>query len=557
MKRILFLLFLALAPLCLRAQGYEAVEVTVSTEKANIAGKVYYLHKVLPRQTVYSICKAYGTTEQELAAANPDLKDGLKAGSILLIPVSASAGRTVDAAPDTVATVAVTADEDGDDEIGFPSEAPEGQRIIEHRVRWYESLSSIARKYGVTPAEIWDYNDLRESDSIRGRTLKIPVKGQAAVQTADDDEIAEDEAEEAENDAEAVTEPVRTVRRFTAQDPLRLSLVLPIDAGRNASSSFLNFYSGALMAIQEQKDKGAHVIVNTFDLAQGAESILADPRFRESDLVIGPAEASTLGPFLRYADESGTILVSPLDHKADSLVSGHPTFFQAPASADIQIRNLAASLAGRGHGPVILAYSNFSGETALVAQLESSLQAAGISYRKAPLSELGGLVSGGSAAAPARVLIGSENKNFCADVIRSLNTLAKKNSPVEVWCTNRVRNYDTSDPDALFNLSVHTTAPYFVDYSNPDGQQFILRYRALFYAEPDDFAFQGHDILTYFIAAMMQQGTAFADHADLISMQLLHCDFRFVREDEESGWRNHATRNLYYDKSDYSIVLTK
>ena len=56
---------------------------------------------------------------------------------------------------------------------------------------------------------------------------------------------------------------------------------------------------------------------------------------------------------------------------------------------------------------------------------------------------------------------------------------------------------------------------------------------------------------------MMKQGTAFVDNASEYPMQLLHCNFHFIREDERSGWRNCATRNLLYEKENYSITLTK
>ena len=91
MKRLVFLLFLLAASPALFGQGYDVPDVVISTEKANIAGKRYYLHKVLPKQTVFSICKAYGVTEEALQAANPDLKDGLKAGAILFVPMSEEA----------------------------------------------------------------------------------------------------------------------------------------------------------------------------------------------------------------------------------------------------------------------------------------------------------------------------------------------------------------------------------------------------------------------------------------------------------------------------------
>ena len=552
MKRLVLLLFLLLAAPLLHAQAYDAPEVVVSSEKANIAGKVYYVHKVLAKQTRYSICKAYGVTDEELAAANPDLKDGLKAGAILFIPVKDAA---VKAEPSKKQEQAAPVVEDtpDDDQDGLVVE-----RVIEHQVRWYESLSSIARKYKISVAELIAYNGLSESESIRGKTLLIPVMKERPTGQEEEEESEEEEEETVEEtQPEEPMPPVRKVRWFSADQPIHIALVLPFNTNATASSSFLNFYSGALMAVQEQKEKGAHVILNVYDLAQGSSSILDDPKFLQSDVVIGPVEAATLAPFLEFSDQNGVILVSPLDHKADSLVDSHPFLFQAPASANIQLNNLMASVKGRNQGPVYLVTSSSTGETDLVARMEEALHADGISYRKASLSELPGLVSAASRLEPARVIIGSENRHFTAEVISSLNALSKKNVPMQVWCTNRVRNYETSDPDALFNLSVRTSVPYFVDYDNPDDQSFVLKYRSLFSTEPDDFAFQGHDVLTFFIASLMRQGSAFIDQADLHPMQLLHCNFHFIRDDEKSGWRNHATRNLVYDKEDFAISVSR
>lgn len=563
MKRLALILFLLLAAPSLYAQGYDVPDVVVSKEKANIGGKIFFVHKVLPKQTLYSISKAYGITEAELVAANPDCKEGLKAGSILFVPVT---GENAGAA----AVKPVEKDEKTEPEVrqAAPEETMEDDttleidRVIEHPVRWYESLTSIARKYKISVAEIMAYNGLTDTDSIRGRTLLIPVYKERKAQEPEDPEDPEannrdDEASRKDNTGEDPVTPVRKQRWYSAAEPIHIALVLPFNASTTPAAPFLNFYSGALMAVQEQKEKGAHVILNVYDLAQGAQTILDDPRFQESDVVIGPVEASTLDPFLSFSDQHGVILVSPLDHKADSLADTHPFFFQAPASSTTQLNNLIASVRGRNQGPVYLVTSNTTDEGKLIERFEEQLHADGISYRKVSLTELPDMVSAASRLEPARVVIGSENRMFTAEVISALNALSKQNVPMQVWCTNRVRNYETSDPDALFNLGVRTSVPYFIDYSNPDDQAFVRKYRSFFYTEPDDFAFQGHDVLSYFIHALMQQGSAFIDHADLHPMQLLHCNLHFVREDEKSGWRNHATRNLIYDKEGFSIVIAK
>jgi spore germination protein YaaH len=45
------------------------------------------MHRVERKETVYSICKQYGITEEELLAANPEIKNKkLKKGKFLCIP---------------------------------------------------------------------------------------------------------------------------------------------------------------------------------------------------------------------------------------------------------------------------------------------------------------------------------------------------------------------------------------------------------------------------------------------------------------------------------------
>ncbi len=292
MKRLAIFLFLLLAAPALYAQDYEVPEVVVSTEKANIAGKLYYVHKVLPKQTQFSICKAYGVTEEELVAANPDLKDGLKAGSILFIPIKESvktpeAQKTVETRADN-ADVAEAKEDEELQTVG-DGNGRQIERVIEHEVRWFESIQSIARKYKVKADDILAYNGLGRAESLRGKTLLIPIYRTDAdiAEVEKTDGTDTPEVSETPDQPDDPMTPVRRVRWFSAADPIRIALVLPFQATTKASTQFLNFYSGALMAVQEQKEKGAHVVLNVYDLEQGSSAIIDDPRFRESDIVIG------------------------------------------------------------------------------------------------------------------------------------------------------------------------------------------------------------------------------------------------------------------------------
>ena len=48
--------------------------------------KTYYKYEVKSKETIYSLCKRFNTTPEELQSLNPALVDGLKSGQTLLIP---------------------------------------------------------------------------------------------------------------------------------------------------------------------------------------------------------------------------------------------------------------------------------------------------------------------------------------------------------------------------------------------------------------------------------------------------------------------------------------
>ena len=75
----------------------EEKEVAVQTppvEQSNIQGPVVPrckdMHKVRRKETIFSVSREYGISEQELIAANPELKKGMKKGQFLCIPYPAA-----------------------------------------------------------------------------------------------------------------------------------------------------------------------------------------------------------------------------------------------------------------------------------------------------------------------------------------------------------------------------------------------------------------------------------------------------------------------------------
>jgi hypothetical protein len=88
-------------------------------------------------------------------------------------------------------------------------------------------------------------------------------------------------------------------------------------------------------------------------------------------------------------------------------------------------------------------------------------------------------------------------------------------------------------------MNLHLSLPYYVDYSSPLVKRFLMKYRALYNAEPTPFAFQGFDITMMFL----HQG-------NLTTQSRYH----FTRENKSAGIQNTGTTDIVYNK-DYSISV--
>ena len=127
--------------------------------------RVQWLHHAVKRgDTLHGVANRYGITVPILKTANNLRSNLLHSGQDLLIPVSAS--------PLTVTAMRAA--------YQPPATRPESSRgaPIIHRVRYGETLSSIARRYSVMAGKIAKWNLMQMDDVLRrGQKLKIWTSG--------------------------------------------------------------------------------------------------------------------------------------------------------------------------------------------------------------------------------------------------------------------------------------------------------------------------------------------------------------------------------------------
>jgi len=566
-RRAIYILaaaILAAAPCPLHAQDteYKATPVTISRDRVRNNGKLYYSHVVLERQTLFSIAKAYGVSIQDIYDSNPTLKletEGLKTYQILLIPV-------VDEVP---SEETAQASRPAAQQQVSAAPASQGEDYIIHTVKWYEDLNSIARKYGVSKESIMRANGLTSPILSRKQKLRIPTGTVEPYEEEDIAEAAESVPEQPEEEGERQKSIFETIGEtisekadeflYAGKKDVSAALILPFNAAKSPSENNLEFYSGVLLAAHDLKAEGINVDLSVYDAAGGNIPVTSD-KLAACDVVIGPISTTDLASTIRISP-SGTPIVSPLEPKAVELARAYDNVIQAPSSSENQSEDLVSWLAEdyRSGDRIVLLTEKNATRTAAANILVTKLQESGLPYSTISYGLFEGRNIPASIESPGsggtiRLVAASESEAFLADVVRNANRLALRNNRrdnVALYSLSKIRSFDTIEVEYLHNANLHVSISYFVDYDSPAVQRFLMRYRALFNAEPGPFAFQGYDTAYNFIKMSSKYGRRWPDKLDQESMHGLQSNFSF---EHRGGHVNKAVRRIVYGQ-DFSIRL--
>ena len=289
------------------AQDFVPAAVEISKEKVNVNGEIFYLHKVLPKQTLYSISKAYGIPVEVIQKVNPSLADGLKAGMLLYIPQTTAADTTAPAVGNSTKQTVEQTSEKPEAKTEKPQRTVKKKKYKKYNVKWYETLDDVAVKFNVTVDAIIALNDIDTASGKRIRGIMIPDKEfissmQSGPSVKEDSEVTPAAQPEAQS---IVAVPPGLKRTSGAYDdgPYVISVVLPFNASRltgNLNAYAADFYAGVLTAAGQLKEEGLmeHFVINTVDLSQYDSSwdMIADGALKGSELIIGPISERDLQP---------------------------------------------------------------------------------------------------------------------------------------------------------------------------------------------------------------------------------------------------------------------
>lgn len=540
--RLTFIFFLAtflfLSNGC-RAQ-YTPVKVDVSSEITVNNGVEFYVHKIEKRQTLFSIARAYNVTPDIIIKDNPGLEKGLKEGARILIR---KAGKVI--AGDTVPSVRIQA---------------------EHTVRWYENLSSIAKKYGVTEEEIAIVNSLKAGKTETRQVLKIPYPGEAFKNPATDNSGKSINKENITDSEQRNSDQDRQKKRFSdnRRSEYAVSLIIPLGGKdtadtENISGSFVEFYQGFLIAMEDLKREfsGINLQLNVFDSDKVSPAqIVARGELEKSDMIIGPVYADQIESVLLYAYEKDISLVSPVDPSGDRLTEQYSNFFHVGTPVTYQQKALIENISP--YQNILVIYEDGGQDGQFVEITKEMLESRGLTYKTLSYDILKGrsilpqFEERLNVDSLNQIVVASNSEAFVSDVLRNLNLLQSRGGfRMKLFGAPRWRNFDNVDINLYHGMGLNISLQYYVDYNGENVKRFISRFRELYNSEPTAYSFQAYDVAYFFLGALFNYGPEFSEHIAEYNRKLLQSDYRFVRRNGDKGFVNTGVRVIKY-RPDYS-----
>ena len=336
-----------------------------------------------------------------------------------------------------------------------------------------------------------------------------------------------------------------------------MAVVLPFTSSR-LSDNTVDFYSGLLLAARDLGNSGLSIDIDAIDVRDSAS--ISPASLAGHDVIIGPITSKDMQVVLGKCPEE-KLIISPLDPQSLALTRDFPSI-QAPTPTSTQNEDIvhwAIEDMQPGDSLVLITSKGAplsEGSNCIIEALKGS----GVRYHTISYGILEGLQIQKafewhcSANGTTRYIVAADDESFVNDAVRNVNLMMFKKHDVALYAPSRIRSFNMIETEYLHSVNTHISAAYFADFENKNVSNFIMAYRALYNAEPNQFAFHGYDTLHFFVDIVRTYGRQWPKVLQDYSERGLQTDFRFVREEGAQGFVNTAVRRVVYTP-EYKIVL--
>lgn len=589
------------------------------SEIKRIDGKDYYIHEVEKGTTLYAISKKYNVDVEDIIAANPFLEHGLKPGQNLNIPViNASTNQeekdtlkvpkgftehivqqgetlyslgkkyqvTVREILQNNPTVAVSGlklaqvllipdkfnsenfeEEDAANPVSVNATVPRAKNNIQHEVVPGETLYSLSKKYQVNADSIIAVNDGLKSGLKTGMLIIIPKQKPVEVVIVRD--VMENSDTLVLNDT------------LLKQKVYNVALMLPFYLDMNdtleltkkgyedekiyePSKVALQFYQGALLAIDSMKKMGLSVRLYVYDTANDTTMVaeaLERPEMAEMNLFIGPLYRNSFEIVSEFAKKHKISIVTPVP-QSNRVLLGNPYVSKVSASKIMQIEKLSEFIVKHHINDNLFIFNKADDKDAALADHFDKVTRQRLkALPNAPIDSINEILFDKIKAEKIKILldtgrhnvvvIPSNDHSFVSEFLTELNKLSE-NYRITVFGMDKWKGFENINTDYLHQLHVHITSATVISYSGDDEISYISLFREKYKTDPNLYGFLGFDIAYYYLGALGKYGVNFQQHLPGNKHRGITTSFDYFQTSMESGFENKNAFILKYE--DYNLV---
>ena len=496
-------------------------KTTVSTpEKA-----VY--HEVLAKETKYSIAKKYGITIEELEKRNPAIIPNLAIGQKLVIKGTTPKVATIEPQKESVKPI-------------IPKVSPK-INTIDYVVKPKETLYSLSKMSGLTQEELLNLNPALANGVEVGMVIKVP-------------------------ESAAIPQEVEIKKTYTSlsknsNDRKKVVLLLPFNltkiegdtvnsiTNRLKKDKFLNmtldFYSGALIAIDSAKSIGIPVDISIFDSQEtknnsNISQIHQQNNLDSADAIIGPFYQNNVEKTAALLSNTNVAVISPLSKDVGESL---PNLYQTIPTADALKRAVFDYMISKGGNIIAVIDKKKESASQFIKQNYNQVQFAS-------LQENGSF----SAESFKRLLVkdkmnyvvlASENTGMIKWTMATMmSVMANYSVELVIFEPNETLDTDEISFENLTKLKLMYPS-IARENDSAEAQIFKKEYRKKNKILPSTYATRGFDV-TFDTLMRLSQGKSYQETVDSMATEQVDNKFEYYKK-PEGGYTNKGIYILYYD----------
>ncbi len=527
----------------------------------------FYIHKVKKKETLFGIAKTYKTNIADILTNNEEVKSGLAIGMELKIPINDI------------------------DEVTLPDDKsqinlPDSGKYIYHFVQPGETLYSLSIAYSVTTKQIQDLNNGLPEGLKAGEKVKIKLKKEQPQTQIDPLESTQGEnktSQFGDKEAGIMTVTHRDWENINPEDIYQkdsiihldeygIAFILPFysnkfdrkDMKRNEAllqKISMNFYNGAMLALDTLKDYGLHAKIFAYELGRKDTALgrlFNTPDMSNTQLILGPLNRKQIFLAANESLKKKIHLVCPIP-QSNKILLNHPNVSKVHPSAYSQISKLAEYVIANHHQDNIIVVNSLNLKDAnLVNSFKKSyheiIKNYPSAYTKIPkehkivLKKMDEIVNLLQSEVNNVIVVPSKDKVAIQGLFTELSMLSSVTYPITVYGLEDWIDYDFLDIDNLNKFHTSITSPSYIDYTDSQVKKFIKNYNRKFGVEPDSYAFLGYDIMMFYGKGLVQYGVNFPAYFDKIDKTgLIYTSMDFEQSNPKNGYENQHVFLLKFD----------